>query len=242
MILRFNLWYMFVLFSIALFIYVVSFIIHKYSGKIKSKISFINFNNYSFRQGLEVLVLIFSILIFSTTTVVGLWRNVDSSPYPWENRYFTEEEQAITNFFHNEDVSGLIYTDVPEIANRISGVGFLPIFADKSGIGTSLYYGFITPNEVHDHTVFSLSALSTLHFFRFDESDPIRSFRNIIIGLNVSLEGDLNVLRSEYNVQYIITGNETVLSTSASWTLIHSLPTAFTPVFSTQHLLIWKIY
>ena len=92
---------------------------------------------------------------------------------------------------------------------------------------------------------FSLSGLSTFRFFTFNGSYPtypIRSFRNIIIRLNVSLEGDLNVLRSEYNVQYIITGNVSVLSTGATWTLIQSLPTTFTPVFSTQNLLIWKLY
>ncbi len=242
MILRINLWYMFVLFSIALFIYLVSFIIHKYNGKIKSKISLINFNNYKFRQGIEVLVLIFSIIIFSTTTVVGRWRTFDSSPYPWEKRHLTEEEQEILNFFQNEDVSGLIYTNIPEIVDRISGVGFLPVFNDKSSIGTVLYYDFINPNQVHEHTVFSLSGLSILKLFTFNEPNPIRSFRNIIIRLNMSLEGDLNALRSEYNVQYIITGNETVYSIGASWALIQSLPTIFTPVFSTQHLLVWKIY
>ena len=242
MILRINLWYMFVLFSIALFIYLVRFIIHKYNRKIKSKISFININNYRFRQGSEVLILIFSILIFSTTTVVGRWRTVDNSPYPWENRYLTEEEQEIINFFQYEDVSGLIYTNVPEIAKRISGVGFLPVFSDITSLGNSLYYCFISPNEVHEHTVFSLSGLSKFRFFRFNEVDPIRFWRNIIIRLNVSLEGDLNMLQSEYNVQYIITGNGNALSTGASWTLIQSLPTAFTPVFSTQHLLVWRMY
>jgi len=242
MILRINLWYVFVLFSITLFIYLVSFIIHKYNGKLKSKISFINLNNYKFRQGLEVLVLIFSILIFSTTIVVGRWRTVDSSPYPWENRYLTEEEQEIINFFQYEDVSGLIYTNVPEIAERISGVGFLPVFSDRTPIGLAIYYDFISPREVYEHTLFSLSGLSNLELFMFNEDDPIRSWRNIIIRLNVSLEGDLNVLQSEYNVQYIITGNGNALSTDTSWTLIQSLPTAFTPLFSTQHLLVWKIY
>ncbi len=242
MILRIDLWYVFSLFFVAIFIYMLSFIKNRFNRKIKSKFFFITFNDYNFRQVLVVLILIFSILIFSTTTVLGRWRTVESSPYPWENRYLTEEEQTIINFFQNEDLSGLIYTNVPEIANRISGVGFLPVFSDRSNIGTTLYYEFITSNEVHDHTVFSLSALSTLHFFRFDEFDPIRSVRNIIIGLNVSLEGDLNVLQFDYKVQYIITENGNALSFSTNWTLIQSLPQRFNPVYSTQHLLIWKLF
>ncbi|KKN58104.1 hypothetical protein LCGC14_0555370 [marine sediment metagenome] len=239
---RINLWYMFVLFSIALFTYLVSFIIHKYNGKIKSKFSFININNYKFLQGLEVLILVFSILIFSTTTVRGKWGLEDSSPYPWENLYLSEEEQEIINFFQNEDIFGLIYTNVPEIANRISGVGFLPVFNDWTPTGIPLYYGFITPNEVHEHTEFSFTGLSKFTFLIFNEYDPIRLIRNKIVRLNVSLENDLNLLQSEYNIQYIISTNNTIISTDASWTLIPSLSTVFTPAFSTPHLLIWRLY
>ena len=164
----------------------------------------INFNNYEFRQCLGILVLIFSIVIFSTTTVVGKWRDIDSNPYPWENLYLTEEEQEVIDFFQIVNIYGLIYTNVSEIAARISGVGFLTVFSDRAYIGTTLYYGFISSNEVNKYTVLSLSGLSTLHFFSFKELDPICYYRNNIIHLNVSLEGDLNVLRSEYNVKYLI--------------------------------------
>ncbi len=116
LILRINLWYVFLLFSIILFTYLFSFVIHKYNGKLKSKVSCINFNNNKFRQSLEILVLIFSIVIFSATTVLGQWRAIDSNPYPWENRYLTEEEQDIINFFQDENLSGLIYTNIPEIS------------------------------------------------------------------------------------------------------------------------------
>ncbi len=240
LILSINLWYVFLLFSVILFIYLFSFIIHKYNGKLKSKVSFINFNNYKFRQCLEVLVLIFSIVIFSTTTVVGRWRTVNSSPYPWENRYLTEEEQEIINFFQNEDIFGLIYTNISKIADRISGVGLLPVFNDITFMGNTLYYSFILPNEVYEYTVFSLYSISTLGFLTFNGPDPIRVRRNLIIRLNVSFEGDLDLLRYHYNVQYIIT--DKIISNNTGWTLIESLPTALSPVFSTQNLLIWKLY
>ncbi|KKN19485.1 hypothetical protein LCGC14_0945260 [marine sediment metagenome] len=242
LILRINLWYMFLLFSVILFIYLFSFIIHKYNGKLNSKVSFVNFNNYKFRQGLEILVLIFSIVIFSTTTVVGQWRNIDSNPYPWENRYLTEEEQQIILFFENENLSGLIYTNLPEIAPRISGVGFLPIFNDRTNIGNTLYYHFIEASEVYKHTVFSLSRISTLGFLMFNGPDPITVLINLIIRLNVSLEGDLKILQSEYKIQYIITAVVPELSIGATWPLIQSLPFTFIPVFSTQNLLVWKLY
>ena len=74
------------------------------------------------------------------------------------------------------------------------------MFSDRSFIGTALYYNFINSNEVHKHSVLNLSGLSSLIFFLFNELDPIRSWRNTISHLNVSLEGELNVLRSVYNV------------------------------------------
>ena len=241
--LRINLWYMFVLISIALFIYLVSFIIHKYKRKIKSKFSFININNYKFRRSSEVLIIIFSIIIFSTTTIVGPWRTRDSSPYPWENQYLTEEEQEILNFFQNEDVYGLIFC-APGIviSERLAGVGFLPFFSDRLSDGKNIYYGFVSREDVYENTEIYISGLSQLNFFTYSGVFPIRSFRDLIIRLNMSIEGDLNMLQSEYNVQYIITGDITVLSLGANWILIQSLPTTFTPVFTTQHLSVWRIY
>lgn len=59
---------------------------------------------------------------------------------------------------------------------------------------------------------------------------------------STSIEADLKILKSEYNIQYIISAVEPELSIGATWILIQSLPTTFTPVFSTQHLLVWKLY
>ncbi|KKN12675.1 hypothetical protein LCGC14_1014020, partial [marine sediment metagenome] len=134
------------------------------------------------------------------------------------------------------------YTSLPEIANRISGVGFLPVFTDFLAIGNTIYYGFISLNEVHENTEFSFSRLSSLNFLIFNEYHPVRLLRNKIIRLNISLEGDLNLLRSEYNIQYIISANNTIVSNYPGWNLIPSLPTAFSPVFSTPNLLVWKLY
>lgn len=128
-----------------------------------------------------------------------------------------------------------IFTNVPEIANRISGVAFLPVFdllesyKGETGIefnplstplGTAFFYDFISPKEVYEHTLFSLSFFSTLSFLRYNKSNPIRSFSNNILRLNVSLEGDLNILQFEYNVQYFITGNENVLLVARNYTLV----------------------
>jgi len=259
LIFRINLWYMFLLLSFVLFFYLFFFIINLYNAKIQSKISSINFNNYKLKQ-LEMFILIVSVIIFSTTTVTGRWRSLDSNTYPWENRYLSGEEQEIINFFQDEDISGLIFTNVPELGNRISGVSFLPVFnlleyhKGETGIefvpiatpsGKALYYDFINPKEVYKYTLFSISYFSSLNFFWYNKSNPIRTFSETILQLNISLESDLNLLQYEYNVQYIITGNENILLAGQfcrDYNLITSLPTVFNPVFSTQCFFVWKLY
>ena len=248
MILRIDLWYMYVLFSIALFIYLVSVIIHKYNRKIKSKFSFININNYKFRQESEVLVIIFSIIIFSTTTFVGLRTAVNSNPYPWDNRYLTKEEIEIIHYFNGVDIDELILCSAGiYIADRLAGVGFLPIWSYSHYLGLALYYRLISPEEVHENVEFDLLGMKYLNFLRFSYA-KLMSWRTPLLQvnrMNMTIPEDLLMLQIEYNIQYIITTKDSLISYGFNdWTLIQSLHNSdvFEPVFSTQHLLVWKLY
>ena len=130
------------------------------------------------------------------------------------------------------------------LSERIAGFGFLPSFFDRTIDGKALYYGFTTPNEVYKYTLFSIYGLSNLTFFRFNRGDPIRTFKNSIINLNVSLKGDFEILQS-YNIQYIISDqiyNKSFSGDEEIMTLTKSLPSTFSPVFSTPNLLIWKLF
>jgi len=239
-ILQINLWYMFALLIISLLFYLFVIIISKYHNILLIKDSLISFKLQKWFVG---FVLIISMLIFTTTTVVGRNTAVDSNPYPWENSYLTEEEIEIIEFFQNEDVEGLIFCAAgPLIAERIAGFGFLPSFFDRVYDGKNIYYGFVTPEEVYENTEFSLLELDRFRFFIYNKNNSIRALRNSIINLSVSVKGDLETLRS-YNVQYIISINEIfLLGGINNWPLIQSLPSTLSPVFSTEHLLVWKIY
>ena len=239
-ILQINLWYMFALLIISLLFYLFVIIISKYHSILLIKDSLISFKLQKWFVG---FVLIISMLIFTTTTVVGRNTAVDSNPYPWENSYLTEEEIEIIEFFQNEDVEGLIFCAAgPLIAERIAGFGFLPSFFDRVYDGKNIYYGFVTPEEVYENTEFSLLELDRFRFFIYNKNNSIRALRNSIINLSVSVKGDLETLRS-YNVQYIISINEIfLLGGINNWPLIQSLPSTLSPVFSTEHLLVWKIY
>ena len=238
-ILNINLWYLFVLTIISLLLYLFLFIIKRYNINYFSKVSL---ESVKLQNGLWIFVLFISMLIFTITTVEGRLRSIDSSPYPWENRYLTDEEIEIINFFQNEYVDGLIFCAAgPLIAERLAGSGFLPSFFDRVSDGKNIYYGFVSPEEVFDYTQFSLLGLVRLNFFHFNKIYPIRAFRNSIIYLNMSMKGDIEILRS-YKVQYIISINENFpFGGMYNWPLIQSLPSMLVPVFSTENLLVWKI-
>ncbi len=171
--------------------------------------------------------------------------NIVSSPYPWENRYLTNEEIEIIEYFQNEDIDGLIFCAAGiHISERIGGVGFLPTFSKPTVFGIPLFYGFISPNYVHENAEFSLSELSNFVLFTFNKTDPIKELLNSIRALDVGRGEDFHALVL-YNVQYIISINDTFQSGGINnWPLIQSLQQSglFEPVFSTLHLLVWKIY
>ena len=245
-----NLWYMFVLSFISLILFLLVIIISHYKTLKFSKISL---NTLKMRKGIWIVILTIPMLIFSITTIETNRASMYNSPFPWENTYLSDEEIEIIEFFQNEDIDGLIFTTNEDIANRISGVEFLLAFHGRSYIGNVLWYGLINPNEVHENTdfSFSLSNLFDQSFFRFwpktanyyYETSPLEVLRRKIIILNMTIEDDHNLLRSEYSVQYIISANNTFSDSGSEWTLILSLhQSELEPVFSTQHLLVWKIY
>ncbi len=241
-ILNINLWYLFVLIIISLPLYLFIFIINKYSNIIFSNVSF---DSVKLQKELRIFILIISVLIFTTTTVEGRLRSIDSNPNPWENRYLTNEEIEIIDYLQNEEIKGLIYTTAGIlIAERLAGVGFLPVFNKQTLDGKSLYYGFIRPNEVHKHTEFTL-ILNRLVFFYlhgYSMQYPMTILARSIIQFNVTKENDINALQS-YRIQYIISKKDNFLTNGENQgPLIQSLMLKLDPVYSTQHLLVWKIY
>ncbi len=186
-----------------------------------------------------------SFLAYSERGIEAGRDDVISSPYPWENRYLTNEDIEIIEYFQNEDIDGLIFCAAGRyISERIGGVGFLPTFSEPIVIGIPLFYGFISSNYIHENAKFSLSELSRFSLFTFNKTDPITELLNSIKSLDVKEGSDFDTLVS-YNVQYIITINNTFQSGGINnWPLIQSLQQSelFEPVFSTSHLLVWKIY
>ncbi|GAJ04563.1 unnamed protein product, partial [marine sediment metagenome] len=137
-----------------------------------------------------------------------------------------------------------IFVSDSYISKRIGAVGFLPTFSEPTEIGIPLFYGLISPNYVYENTKFSLRDFFSFTFFNFTQINPIIELRSYIKNLDLRNGNDLDTLIS-YNIQYIITINETYQSGGVNnWLLVQSLQQSesFEPVFATHHLLIWKIY
>ncbi|KKL76944.1 hypothetical protein LCGC14_2039820, partial [marine sediment metagenome] len=232
--------FLFLLVSLILFLFV--FLIINYNNLTISRASF---DPYKLKKGIWIIAFTISFLAFSEINLEAGRADVFSNPYPWENRYLTNEEIEIIEYFQNEDLDGLIFCAAGlYISERIGGVGFLPTFSESTFIGIPLFYGFISPNYIHENTEFSLSELFRFGLFTFNETDPITELLNSISALDIGKVEDFHVLTS-YNVQYIITINYTFQSGGINnWPLIQSLQQSelFEPVFSTLHLLVWKIY
>ncbi|KKM05986.1 hypothetical protein LCGC14_1748560 [marine sediment metagenome] len=235
-------WNVFTILFISLILFLFVFLIINYNNLIYSRASF---DPHKLKKGIWIIAFTTSFLAFSVINIEAGRDDVIRSPYPWENRYLTNEEIEIIEYFQNEDIDGLIFCAAGRyISERIGGVGFLPTFSGSTYIGIPLFYGLINPNHVHENTKFSLSELFNFDLFTFNETDPITELLNSIRTLDVGKGEDFHALVL-YNVQYIISINDTFQSGGINnWPLIQSLRQSelFEPVFSTSHLLVWKIY
>jgi len=235
-------WNVFLILFVSLILFLCVFLTINYNNLIFSRASF---DPHKLKNGIWIVALTMSFLAFSEIGIEAGRDDVISSPYPWENRYLTNEEIEIIEYFQNEDIDGLIFCAAGRyISARIGGVGFLPAFSEPTVIGIPLFYGLISPNYVHENAKFNFSELFRFDLFTFNETDPITELLNSIRALDVREGSDFDALVS-YNVQFIITTNDTFQSGGINnWPLIQSLQQSelFEPVFSTLHLLVWKIY
>ncbi|MEJ2251021.1 MAG: hypothetical protein P8Y97_15380 [Candidatus Lokiarchaeota archaeon] len=245
-----NIWYIY-FFSIILIVLVLSaFIIKKYN--IRSLFGF-HINRQKLKNGLWVSGFIISILIFSITTIESNRVNLQKSPYPWNERFLTNEEIEIINFFQHTEINGLIFSTDNYISLKVGGVGFLPIFTTTSLIGLALWYGLVTQKEVIENTKFQFSFYNIIDqdFFSYSpknatsyvEKLPLRVLMMKIINLNMTYTQDRKILRFDYNIQYLITMKQCFNHTSNEWILVQSLRQSnLKPVFSTLHINIWRIF
>ena len=211
-------------------------------GKIKSidrfKLAFLD--DHKVKDIMWVLILVISFSIFSLI-------RIERSTGP-DSRYLTKDEIEIITYFQNENIQGYIFTPISLVCTRIGSVGFLPTFFDTDISGKALYYGFISPNEVHESTsFFSFDDdyfFESLTLFRFNATNPLRDYRKKIVNLNVSVVGDRSLLRDEYNIQYIIGLSDSNWTgpPNYSWVLIESLQQSDLEVFSTNELKVWQIF
>jgi hypothetical protein len=210
--------------------------------KIRLSINFSKLKNHIWIIGLTI-----SILVFSSAILEANRAERKNNPYPWENRYLTEEEIEITNFFQSNNLEGLISVFDPYIAERLAGFGFLPAISKPTVIGIPLYYNIISPKSVYRETIFTFASFERLNLFNYTKIDPITELRISISNLDLGEKVEFYTFLS-YNIQYIITTNQTSYPIGINdWSLLLSLQNSnlvFSndPVFKTKNFQIWRIY
>jgi len=246
-------WYVFVLTFLSFILFLFVLMIKKFKTL---KFSKTTINPHKMKKGIWILILTFSILIFSITTIETNRAGMISNPYPWENTYLTNEEIEIIEFFQNEDIDGLIFATIGNIGGRIGAVGNLPTFTSGTTagnfIGINLWFDLIDPYDVIKNTYFSfsLSNLFSQNFFEYwpegakyyYQTFPLEVLRRRIIKLNMTIQADRDLLRTNFNVKYIISVKNSISHLGNELILIQSLyQSAIEPVFTTTNLVVWKI-
>ena len=238
---KINLWPIYLLISISIGLFLFIFIMDKFDF-LNSLKNITDFNLIKKKVG--IILLTTSILIFSITTIESFRENAISSPYPWENYYYTSEEEEISEFFQNENIQGLILSTEIAIGQKLAAMASLPIIAPEMSNGMPLYYGAISSNDIHMNTYFSLEEAYLLIFFHY-QGVIFWDWVNGVYDLS-NIEAIIFLIK--HNIQYIISRNQNYLDEGEDWkmrrtgNLLESLFSEFSPVFSTKHLLIWKIY
>ncbi|KKK70650.1 hypothetical protein LCGC14_2921840 [marine sediment metagenome] len=220
-------------------------LLFKYQKKIFKK-KFVK--SFNLQNSVLISALIISTLIFTTTTIVGGNTVNSSERYPWDNRYLTGEEIEIIHYFNGVDIDDLILSGVGiYIEDRLAGVGFLPFWTIDHIGGRALYYDLINPEDVKGNVEFNLLGITNFDFLilnrvkRYTWSNSLLKVRY----MNMTILEDLSLMQIVYNIQYIITTKDPLVSIDPNnWILIQSLHNSdfFEPVYSTKHLLVWRLY
>ncbi len=240
---KINLVYL-LLFSIGILILLISISLKIHYEKI-------NFH-FKLRKEFWIITLIIPFLTFTMMEIQMRNYEIMSSSYPWENRYLTNEEKQIINYFQNKDLNGLIFVSDDVISGRIGGIGFLPTFNGFESIGLCLWYGVVSPEEIHMGTKVSSSLLDliTQNYYYYKPPNavyssyswPLEVLKLKSIKLNMTYLMDRLLIQSVYNIEYIVAINQKFTHFSNEWILIESLyQSELEPIFSTQHFIVWKI-
>ncbi len=255
---KINLWYVFTLSLIVLFLIFFVLVIEKLRGKIHLLVSL---ESIKIKNGIKIIILLISIIIFSLTNIQTNLKGQYISENPLELSCISDEEIDIIQFFQKENIKndlsdGLIFVTAGTLSKRIAAIGYLPTFTDGTTAGTfvgiNLWYNLINPNEVIQNTIFTFSFSNLLRQDFFDYSPknttnyyqrfPLEVLRRKIIKLNMTYQADRELLLNEFNVRFIISVKNSIDHVGNEWRLIQSLyQSSIEPVFTTANLLVWKI-
>jgi len=197
-----------------------------------------------------LIIILLSSSFFSITVFEGRIRYSNLQiPYSMDFsvNYISDEEYLVVDFIEKAHLGGIILVSSLQIARRIGAIGFFQTLPGDH-FAQQLYYGWINADDVKGHTYFDFRYFLNHFNLKCDFPNFEREILSKIKNLNIAENDSLHLL-IELKIQFIviIKYNNTVYPYHISlwgqefFPFYQSLANK-SPSFSTDHLLVWKIY
>ena len=165
------------------------------------KITIKSNNNHLERINPFFVILCFSIVIFSRISVDGL---IVSGYYPFN--YVSEDEFIIAEYlekYNSRQEIIVVYNGL--VARRIQAISFQPVLRPIN-YAASVYYGWISVEEIQNNTVFDFSQLIRVGIpFMTNCSFPEDLFY-YVSSLDLRIKENINAIHNA-RIRYVITNN-----------------------------------
>ncbi|TXT54884.1 MAG: membrane protein of unknown function [Candidatus Thorarchaeota archaeon] len=108
-----------------------------------------------------------------------------------DSMYLSEDEQVIIDFLKTNYNEEIVFVYSHRIGRRLEAFGFRTIISFN--FDSTLYYGWTTPESIHNKTKFNLfSIFRTGKFFEFEGYNPEWDYWSTLVDLDLSNESQYN--------------------------------------------------
>jgi len=196
---------------------------------------------------MSFILILISVSFFSVTVRDATLRSSEKE-FP-VSRYITDEEKEIISVIKDHGVTGIIFCASDILAWHIGGYGFLPTIKAFHQ-PQQLYYNWVDKDYVLKNTVFNFwELINFAKLFVFDYN-PENELYETVRQMNLTYYHEQLPVLKELNIQYCVAlKNErgkiypvTITTFGASYSVFLETLSFLSPLYQTQHLLLYKFY
>lgn len=164
------------------------------------------------------VILCYTVIIFSRISVDGL---ITSRGFPFN--YVSEDEFIVSEYLKkynsNQEII-IVYDDL--VARRIQAIGFQPVLL-PGNYPANLHYGWISPEEIYDETIFDLSELMKSGIpFKIRTAYRENKMFSRVVYLDLRDKKSFETVNNT-RIRYIVTSNPPIDYSTQKWLLFSSV-------------------